>query len=306
MNKEKWLEKRKSYIGGSDIGAIIGCNPYKTIIDVYLEKTSTEPVIEPENEAIYWGNVLERLVFEKYLKNTKRHEVVYHNQTFKHKDYDFLGANLDFLVNDNDKQKIIIECKTAGARMSGQWGEEGTDDIPDSYLCQVAWYSAITGIPRVDIAVLIGGQDFRIYTYKKNPQFEADLIINAVNFWNNHVLKRIAPVPYNENEANILYTKSQLQKVEADKKVFESYKNLKALTKQVKDIEAKMTEEKYIIKEFMKNNEALIDEEQTELITWKCSKTSKIFDTKSFQKDQPELYSKYLKNKKQSRMFLIK
>lgn len=31
---------RKTYLGGSDLGAVICVNKYKTALDVYLEKTS--------------------------------------------------------------------------------------------------------------------------------------------------------------------------------------------------------------------------------------------------------------------------
>ena len=39
-SREEWLRERKTYLGGSDLGSIIGANKYKTALDVYLEKTS--------------------------------------------------------------------------------------------------------------------------------------------------------------------------------------------------------------------------------------------------------------------------
>jgi predicted phage-related endonuclease len=76
---------------------------------------------------------------------------------------------------------------------SKDWGEEGTDQLPESYLIQSAWYAAVCDVPKVDIAVLIGGQDFRIYTYHRNKEFEDKLIKIACNFWYNHIEKRIPP-----------------------------------------------------------------------------------------------------------------
>ncbi len=37
-NKEEWLKERKTYIGGSDLGAILGINNFRTELDVYFEK----------------------------------------------------------------------------------------------------------------------------------------------------------------------------------------------------------------------------------------------------------------------------
>ena len=39
-NRQEWLLLRKTYLGGSDLGAVIGVNKYRTALDVYLEKTS--------------------------------------------------------------------------------------------------------------------------------------------------------------------------------------------------------------------------------------------------------------------------
>ena len=47
-SKEQWLQERKTYIGGSDLGSILGINNFRTALDVYFEKTS-EGIIEDSN-----------------------------------------------------------------------------------------------------------------------------------------------------------------------------------------------------------------------------------------------------------------
>ncbi|WP_196802087.1 YqaJ viral recombinase family protein, partial [Clostridium cadaveris] len=39
MNNLDWLKERQKGIGGSDVGAILGVNKWKTPFQVYLEKT---------------------------------------------------------------------------------------------------------------------------------------------------------------------------------------------------------------------------------------------------------------------------
>ena len=46
MPKDEWLKKRKCGIGGSDASSILGFNPYKSSMAVYLDK------IDDENESL--------------------------------------------------------------------------------------------------------------------------------------------------------------------------------------------------------------------------------------------------------------
>ncbi len=38
-DQEEWLRIRKSYLTGTDAGAVCGMNPYKSAMQVYLDKT---------------------------------------------------------------------------------------------------------------------------------------------------------------------------------------------------------------------------------------------------------------------------
>ena len=170
MSREQWLKERKTYIGGSDLGSICSVNKYKSALDVYLDKIG-DSIEEITNEKCYWGNVLEDVVASEYAKRTGN-QVVEPIGLMRHSEYPFIACNIDRFVNGGE---YILECKTAGFMMADKWGVEGTDEIPDSYKCQVAYYAAIADVPKVDIAVLIGGQEFRIYTYIRDESLEKHL-----------------------------------------------------------------------------------------------------------------------------------
>ena len=68
-NRQEWLRERKNYLGGSDLGAIAGLNPYRTALDVYLDKTSDD-IREETNAAMRWGNLLEDVVAKAYSEDT--------------------------------------------------------------------------------------------------------------------------------------------------------------------------------------------------------------------------------------------
>ena len=65
MNREEWLNERRSGIGGSDAAAVMGLNPWKSPLDVYLDKTG-QLMESPDNPALYWGRVLEEVVAREY------------------------------------------------------------------------------------------------------------------------------------------------------------------------------------------------------------------------------------------------
>ena len=58
-------------------------------------------------------------------------------------------------------------------RLSLMVGEPGTDEIPDYYMTQVQHYLAVTGVKTADVAVLIGGNDFRIYTIEADEELQS-------------------------------------------------------------------------------------------------------------------------------------
>ena len=66
MPRDEWLELRRQGIGGSDAAAILGLNPWKTPMDVWLEKTGEFTRDDEENEQMYWGTVLEAVVAEEF------------------------------------------------------------------------------------------------------------------------------------------------------------------------------------------------------------------------------------------------
>lgn len=300
-NKQEWLKKRKNYIGGSDIAAIVGLNKYKTAVDVFLDKTS-DTIEETTNEAAKWGTLLEDLLVKEYASRMGV-EVEKPIYTIFHPEYEFLGANIDAYVN---RGEYVLECKTAGYRMADQWGEEGTDQIPDNYLCQVAWYSAITRVPKVDIAVLIGGQDFRVYTYTKNKEFEDKLIAIGVNFWVNNVQKNIPPVATNTHDVFSLYPRGNGKEIKANTEIVSSLMELKAMNEEKTGLEKAMDNLKKGIQEYMQDYDILVDENGNVLSTWKNTSPRAGIDLKRFKAEHQDLYLQYVNYSKSSRVFLVK
>ena len=300
-NREEWLLVRKTYLGGSDLGAVIGVNKYKTALDVYLEKTS-EHSPEIGNDATYWGNVLEEVVAQEYSKRMNL-PIETEPALLRHPEYEFLAANIDRWV---DSKRYVLECKTAGFMMSKEWGEEGSDSIPESYLVQSAWYAAICDVPKVDIAVLIGGQDFRIYSYARNKEFEEKLLRIACNFWDNHVQKRIPPKCSSLADTFNLFPHGNHKELTASENITQKIYELKKLKEQESDTQTAIDKLKVEIQEFMQDYDILLDSNGCVVATWKNTAPRSFFDTKRLKQECQDIYSKYIDYTKGSRMFLIK
>lgn len=300
-NKQEWLKERKNYLGGSDLGAIAGLNPYRTTLDVYLDKTSDDIRCETSH-TMRWGNLLEDVVAKAYAEDTG-YDVEIEPNTIYHPKYKFLGANIDRWVGDRE---YVLECKTAGFTKAKEWGEVGTDQIPESYLIQIAYYAAICDVPKVDIAVLIGGNDFRIYTYTRNRELEDKLIKIACNFWHNHIKKRIPPKCSNTRDTFNLFPQSNHHEIVAESNIMQKLEELKEAREEESRIQSTIEKLKTDIQEFMQDYDILIDNNGNVIATWKNTAPRSLFDLKKFKEEAKEMYLKYTSYSKQSRVFLIK
>ena len=304
-NKEEWLKERKTYIGGSDLGAILGINNFRTELDVYFEKTSDGIAEDTTSEAAYWGTVLEDVVAAEYAKRTS-FKIEKPTGLIRHSEYPFIACNLDYWVIDNEGNSHILECKTANQMKVTCWGEEGTNQIPESYLYQVAYYAAITGANRVDIAVLIGGQDFRIYRYDKDEIMQSKLIRVAKKFWNNHVLAGVPPKPRTQEDAAKLYPKANGLEVRADDIVLTKVQVLQDLKVREKTLAEEIKELQLYIKNYMQDGELLVGEKGQCYATWKNTAGRINVDTKKLKDEYLDIYQQCLKKSSSYRVFTLK
>lgn len=198
--REQWLQERRSGIGGSDAAAVFNLSPYSTAIELYHEKRGELPLDSLEPEWFRWGRLLEPVVRQEYAERTGR-VVQQVPGIVRHPKYEWMLATLDGHVDDDR----IYEGKTA--RSSDGWGEPSTDQVPEHILFQTHHYLCVTQRHVADVAVLIGGSDFRIYTIESDPEFNEMLIEGEHSFWQS-VLSGFAPDPaFTEESARVMLRK---------------------------------------------------------------------------------------------------
>ena len=295
----RWHFERRLGIGGSDVAAILGINKYKTPHQVWLEKTGrTDPEDLSDNDRVHFGNVLEDTVAQEYARRAGC-KVQRRNRPFVHDQAPWLRANVDRIVVG---QHRVLECKTADAfTVKGNWGPCGSDEVPESYLLQVTHYMNVLGWDVADLAVLIGGNDFRIYHFDLNHELNEYVAGKLRDFWFNCVIADVPPEPVTLEEINQFYKQDNGEAVSASSEVLEAWEERQRAAEIKKEADSIVKEQEARIKKFMGDNQILVGHDGKKLASWKCQ-TSNRFDTTGFKKVHPELAAQFIKQS-ESRVF---
>lgn len=178
--EEQWHAVRATGIGGSDIAAICGLNPWTSPIEIWLRKTGqTVPSRRDGNlsEAALMGHLLEPFVAKRFtdLTGLPVHD---HPGTLRHGTTPWLMANLDRVTVEHGEPGVV-ELKTRSSYALADWESEPPVDVQ----VQVQWQLAVTGWPFGYAAALIGGQRTIVHRLDRDEQMIADLMQIGGEFW---------------------------------------------------------------------------------------------------------------------------
>ena len=151
-SREEWLKHRMQGIGGSEISAVVGLNPYMSNVDLWELKTgAVEPEDISDKPYIKYGTQAEPLLRELFKLDFPQYEVFYEeNNSFRNSRYPWALASLDGWIRDENGRVGVWECKTTNILQSMQ-KEKWNHQIPSNYYCQVLFYMAVI---EADFAVL--------------------------------------------------------------------------------------------------------------------------------------------------------
>jgi predicted phage-related endonuclease len=205
-----------TYLGGADIAAILGIDPFKSPLAVWGEKTGrfTEEV-SPEMEA---GNDHEEAIVRGY---TRR--VVIRQQLVELVQYPgpgtlispkdpTRGATPDAIAVHRARGRIVVQAKYVGLGMAPQWGpeEDGPDAVPEHVQVQVQWETLhaheVLGIALPEVAHVAAdlGTDRRVYEVPIDRSLIADLLDVHRDWWLRHVVHGDMPMPSAGDRASLL------------------------------------------------------------------------------------------------------
>lgn len=180
----EWLDSRKNRIGGSDASAVLGMNPYKSNVDLWLEKRgkietkdiSDKPYVQYGTNAEYHLRELFKLDFPQYKVE------YYKNNMFLNDKYPFAHASLDGELTDENGRKGILEIKTTNILQSMQ-KEKWKDKIPDNYYIQILHYLMVTEYEFVILKAQLKSEfDENVYLQTKHYFIEREEVLEDIKY----------------------------------------------------------------------------------------------------------------------------
>lgn len=298
MPKEEWLKHRQAGIGGSDASCIAGLNPWKSSIQLYIDKKEENPK-ELKSLRMELGNRLEGLVAELFTEETGL-KVRNVNGILHNDNYPFALANIDRAIVG---EKAFLECKTTNSYALKEW-QEG---VPAHYEIQCLHYMAITGATHCYIAALIGNSDFIWHKIERDQETIDYLMKIEKDFWENNILKDEIPLP-DGSDAYSEYLKEKYKQSNGETIELHLLKDgpqkiirYDEIDSTIKELEAEKKLIQQEIQAEMKDFEvAKIGDRK---ITWKTSSRN-IIDSKRLKAEIPEIAEQYMKTST-SRTFKI-
>ncbi|MDD5461834.1 MAG: YqaJ viral recombinase family protein [Methylococcales bacterium] len=293
-------ESLKTGIGGSTIANILGLG-YQTPLDEYNKIVNPETRPDLSNNPHVVAGIYLEPVIRSMAIDVLQLRVRQCNVTKYHPVFPYMRANIDGKLSGVDEG---VEFKNRGHFQGNRYGEQLTDEVLDSELAQCLWYLGITGWQRWHLVVLIGGFDLRHFIIERDEQLIADITEKARIFWEQHVEKRIPPLPTTKGDLKNLYPSDDGLAITATADIAIDISALTLLKQTIAETEHAASEIEIRIKNFVGSNSVLTDREGKPLATWKAQKTNRI-DTTALKNDLPDIAESYTKVT-ESRVWRIK
>ena len=299
LSKEEWLRYRKQGIGGSDVSCILGINKWKSEIELWLDKTNQTNAPVEENEAMQWGTIMEPIIRNHFAEVTGK-AVVELKAMLQHPEHPFMLADVDGVTVDDSGNPAILEIKTASEFKRSDWDE----GVPAYYQTQVQHYLCVTGIQKAYVAVLIGGNSFRIFEVDADAEIQDMLIAVEKNFWNkvqNMIRPEMDGSDAAKNLLDSLYHGGISEEIVMPDEAIEYVDAYIEACAEEDNAKAKKQEASNHIKEIMGDYDKASCIGHS--ISWKPV-TSERLDSKSLKENEPEIYAKYCKSSTSRRFTL--
>jgi predicted phage-related endonuclease len=172
---------RRKTIGGSEIGAVLGCDERCDPFTLVARKRGEMPPLEP-TERMLLGQDLEQGVLCAYTRKTG-YRPKPNKEMFKDDRYPFMTFTPDALIPE---EKRGVEVKFVNWDQRHRFGATA-DDIPSYIQLQCCWYMAGTGYPNWDVAALLG-DDLRIYEFERDMEVEEAILAEAEEFYRRYLI----------------------------------------------------------------------------------------------------------------------
>ena len=179
---------RATHVGGSEVSALFGENPWLTEFELWHRKKGTIATPEfnaikddgtPEAERIYWGVRLESAIIDAAKERYGYEDRNPAGDLPALSNGKGLGGHPDRRVTCPQRGKILLEVKMADWLVRKGWG----DEPPLNYLLQGTTYAGLDQCDGFDLLVLVGGNKLERFQYDFRPKLYAEIERRVEAFW---------------------------------------------------------------------------------------------------------------------------
>lgn len=288
LSRAEWLNLRKTGIGGSDAGAILGLNKYSSPMKVYKDKVSEE-IEQVTSEAMRVGHDLEEYVAQRFCEAAGK-KVRKSNYMYRSIEYPWMIADVDRLVVGED---AILECKTTNAWGASKWYD---GEIPDSYIMQCFHYMAVTGKRTCYIACLIMGIGFVYRKLEWDDEIINALVEKEAEFWNEYVLPRKIPEVDGSKCCDEVIGSFYPSSIKGAVVTLEGFDDRliqrEKIINQIEELDKEKNKIEEDVKLYLKDSELGLSE--CFKVSWTTVESTRL-DSKRLKEEMPEVYEHYSK-----------
>jgi predicted phage-related endonuclease len=266
-------ERRSTGIFSSDVPRIMAGEGVRVALEKLgqIERENLDDVPE-----VQLGNLIEPRILDAFEAQHGRLEVR-SPDTLRHPSYQWLGAHLDGWTATE-----VVEAKSVGWYKINEWGEPGSDEVPDRVLWQVQEQMAVCKlkVAKVPVCFLTEAAlvayatgnplPIEVYVIPGDADLEAYIIERCGKVWQ-HVEAKTLPEPETALDARLLYKRDSGAVIEADETVFAAYQALVNVREELKGVEKAKDELSGKLQLFMREASEIRYQGKT-LVTWKKEK----------------------------------
>lgn len=301
---------RSKFLGGSDIAAILGVSPWRTIVDLWADKVEP-PTGEPRKRVFRRGERWESVVAEMLTLSLREQghevEIVGRNRRFIDAERSMFAAEIDYELRlDGESDVTNVEIKTVHPFKSHEWSESGSDELPIWYTAQAMWGLGVAPDrrQRCIVAPLFGADELRTFEVARDDETIAALRSRALSFWTDHVLARVPPEPVVVEDLDRLFPKCRVgPALLADANLEDLVLRLRAIRAEIKARESEGEQIEFQVKRAMADcAELLIDGKVA--VTWK-NRARTWLDQGALKEVHPDIHREFTR-KGETRVFIVK
>ena len=166
--KRQWLRDRKLSINASDVPSIVGASPYRSILDIYIDKTTPQVDITT-NFVQQKGLDLEPTARSKFEKISGK---CYPPESFTHKENQNYKCSMDGFNRDTN---TAIEIKYVGRNLK--------EVCPDKYYPQIQFQYAVSGADLISLVQINDEEEISVIEIKKDDYYILKMLQQVQWFW---------------------------------------------------------------------------------------------------------------------------